>query len=418
MFPVGCGQPAPSAATGSDPSVGAVAATPVSADNSQAVTAATQAEQVPYFNPLTAEEQASGWINLFDGNSLFGWQSSSSEINWQVVDGSITADSGPTGLLLTHVPFADYELRCEFRMAAGGNSGIFLRTLAEPKAVDKDCYELNIVDEHPSGFLTGSFVGRQKTAEPISGSGDWKSFRVLAQGRHFEVYLNDALVLDYTDEADTFRPSGLIGLQKNAGKIEFKSIKLKPLGLDPLFNGQDLTGWHTVPGSKSKFAIEDGTIHLTNGQGFLETDQTFGNFVFQGDAQTHADKLNSGFFFRAIKGTEAAPSNGYEVQIDNGFEGDRYHPTNQGTGAIFRPGIPARYVVSNDHEWFTTTLIASGPRIVVWVNGYAVLDWEDTRAPNENPRKGLRTEAGHVSLQGHDPTTDVSFRNLRAVEIP
>jgi hypothetical protein len=54
----------------------------------------------------------------------------------------------------------------------------------------------------------------------------------------------------------------------------------------------------------------------------------------------------------------------------------------------------------------------------VWVNGYHVVDWEDTREPDENPRRGLRLEAGHISLQGHDPTTDLSFRNMRIAEFP
>ncbi len=81
-----------------------------------------------------------------------------------MAEGTITADSGPIGLLLTYTPFADYQFRCDYKMAAGGNSGVFLRTLADPKDVQKDCYEVNIVDEHPSGFLTGAIVGLQKTA--------------------------------------------------------------------------------------------------------------------------------------------------------------------------------------------------------------------------------------------------------------
>ena len=36
----------------------------------------------------------------------------------------------------------------------------------------------------------------------------------------------------------------------------------------------------------------------------------------------------------------------------------------------------------------------------------------------QNPRDGLRTAAGHFSLQGHDPTTDLSFRDLRVAELP
>ena len=38
------------------------------------------------------------------------------------------------------------------------------------------------------------------------------------------------------------------------------------------------------------------------------------------------------------------------------------------------------------------------------------------REPNENPREGKRLSAGHLSLQGHDKETDVSFRNLRIAD--
>ncbi len=44
-------------------------------------------------------------------------------------------------------------------------------------------------------------------------------------------------------------------------------------------------------------------------------------------------------------------------------------------------------------------------------------DWTDERAPHENPRKGLRLKAGTIIIQGHDPTTDLSFRNLRIAEL-
>ena len=40
-----------------------------------------------------------------------------------------------------------------------------------------------------------------------------------------------------------------------------------------------------------------------------------------------------------------------------------------------------------------------------------------TRPEIENPRNGLRLGPGHLSIQGHDPTTDLSFRNLRIGEL-
>ena len=75
-------------------------------------------------------------------------------------------------------------------------------------------------------------------------------------------------------------------------------------------------------------------------------------------------------------------------------------------------------MVSEDKQWLTKTLIAEGAHISVWVNGYQVTDWTDKRQPDENPRRGLRLEAGTIILQGHDPTTDVSFRDFQIQELP
>jgi hypothetical protein len=109
--------------------------------------------------------------------------------------------------------------------------------------------------------------------------------------------------------------------------------------------------------------------------------------------------------------------NGYECQIHNGFKNDdRTQPVDHGTGGIFRRQ-PARKVVADDLEWFHLALVAEGPHMAAWVNGFQVSDWTDTRKPDANPRKGLRLEKGAVRIQGHDPTTNLSFRNLRAGEL-
>ncbi len=380
---------------------------------------------VPYFNPLTEAEIAEGWISLFDGHSLFGWESNAADVNWSVADGAITADAGPKGLLLTYTPFADYQFRCEYRMAAGGNSGVFLRTLREPKDVLKDCYEVNIVDEHPEGYLTGSIVGLQKTAEPIKGAGDWHTLLLAANGTKITIAIDGNLVCTYDDTRPEARRSGLIGLQKNAGKIEFKNIALQPLNQKPLFNGTDLTGWRTVPGSKGEFTVEEGTIHVKGGEGFLESESQHKDFVLQAQARTNAVAVNTGIFFRAEAGTEKAKSNGYEMQIDNSRTepeasapgASAAAPKNAGTGAIFRR-INARRIVASDNAWAIVTLIASGPRCSTYVNGYAIVHWEDTRKPDPNPRKGQRLDAGHFSLQGHDPGTDASFKAITISDLP
>lgn len=367
-------------------------------------------------NQLSPEQAADGWIRLFDGETFFGWKPNNN-VNWQITDGVIHADQGEPGLLCTTTEFADYELLCDFRLESGGNSGVFLRTLFQPKEVTKDCYELNLCDSHPA-FPTGSLVGIVKPDTASSGEGKWMTFRIVALKNQIDVWLDGEKILAFTDTRPEARFRGLIGLQKNAGKAEYRNVFLKPLATQPLFNGRDLSGWRVVPGSKSQFTVEDQAIHVVNGRGFLESVAVFGDFVLQAQARTNGKHLNSGIFFRAMPGTEKDPSNGYEAQIHNAWkENDRSKPADFGTGAIYRR-VPARRVVSNDLEWLTMTVCASGPHFSVWVNGEQVTDWTDPRQPNENPREGLRSKAGHFSLQGHDPTTDLLFRKLRAVELP
>ncbi len=74
--------------------------------------------------------------------------------------------------------------------------------------------------------------------------------------------------------------------------------------------------------------------------------------------------------------------------------------------------------MAKDGEWFTMTVVAHGNHIATWVNGIQQVDWYDNRPPSDNPRTGCRLEAGHISIQGHDPTTNLSFRNIRIAELP
>jgi hypothetical protein len=364
--------------------------------------------------PLTDSELAEGWISLFDGQTLFGWKAHS-KADWQVKDGAIVVTGGEKGLLCTTVGFDNYVLKADFRAAKATNSGIFLRTppVVGMNDITTKCYELNIAPpDNP--FPTGSYVGRLKGKAVPERDGQWQSYEVTLDGTKSVVKLNGETVLEYTDPTPTGR--GLIGLQLNTGAVEFKNIKLKPLGLAPLFNGKDLAGWKNHPESKSTFTVnEKGEINVTaTGRGALESEKQFGDFVLQMEAISHGTNLNSGLFFRCIPGEF---NNGYESQIHNGFKnGDRTQPLDFGTGAIYRR-IPARLVVPNDKEWFSKTIVADGPHISVWVNGYQVTDWTDDRKPDKNPRNGLRTEAGTLQLQGHDPTTNLSFRNIKAREL-
>ena len=361
-------------------------------------------------NQLTEDELAAGWLLLFDGQSLFGWRKEV-EADWRVVDGAIEVTSGAVGLLRTTTQFGDYELQVDFKHQEQTNSGVFLHTPPRPRDPTDDCYELNIAAQGVSPFTTGSLVGRKKATAPAT-PGQWHTFAVTVRGGKINVKLNGQSVLSYADRRPLRR--GFIGLQHNQGRVAFRNIKLRPLGLNSLFNGKDLTGWKTYPEMASKFTVtEEGWLNVKDGRGQLETERSFGDFTLQLECISHAKHLNSGIFFRCIPGDVMM---GYECQIHNGFkEGDRTKPVDCGTGGIFRRQ-DARRVVADDLTWFPLTLIATGPHMAAWVRGIQVSDWTDTRDADPNPRRGLRTAPGTVMIQGHDPTTNLSFRKLRIGE--
>jgi hypothetical protein len=371
--------------------------------------AAVAAEAGP--NTLTPEEIAEGWLLLFDGQTLFGWKPNS-QADWKAADGAISVSGSEKGLLLTTSQFGNYVLKVDFRCPQETNSGVFCRTAATPTDPAADCYEVNIA---PAGtpFPTGSIAGRKKAAPQHAGA-DWRTFEITADGGRIAVKLGGRNVCDYTDPRPLGR--GHIGLQLNAGKVEFRNVKLKPLGLAAMLNGKDLAGWKTYPELKTKAAVTpEGWLSLKDGRGQVESAGRYADFTMQLEVLVNSQGGNSGVFFRSIPGDVM---NGYECQIQNGFlEGDRTKPKDCGTGGIFRRQN-ARRVVPDDFAWFPMTIHADGPHMAVWVGGLQVTDWTDARKPDPNPRKGLRLAAGTIQLQGHDPTTDLSFRNLRIAEMP
>src|SRR6185295_18699922 len=120
----------------------------------------------------------------------------------------------------------------------------------------------------------------------------------------------------------------------------------------------DLTGWTVYPDKLSVFSVTpEGELNVKNGNGQLESQGQFADFVLQLEIISNGRELNSGIFFRSIPGEFWQ---GYESQIHNGFLGDdRTKPKDCGTGGFYRRQN-ARKVVSNDREWFHETLVVSG----------------------------------------------------------
>jgi hypothetical protein len=363
---------------------------------------------------LSADEIGEGWVQLFDGETLFGW-APRGEAEWVVTEGEVTTrpETG-SGMLATTTEFADFEVKVDFWIDDEANSGVFLRSPAAGPITHLNAYEVNIFDAHRD-WPTGSINGVARVPAVPKTAGRWNTYHLIAEGEELTVRLNGELLLRTQDPK---LARGAIALQKfdSAGVVKFRNVKLRPLGLRSLFNSKDLTGWREIPGRQSVYSVTpEGWLNVKDGPGDLQTETQWGDFTLQLDIISNGTHLNSGVFFRAVPGEFWS---GYESQIRNQWrDDDRSRPVDFGTGGIYNRQ-PARRVVSDDGKWFTKTIVAHGPHVAVWVDGVQVSDFTDTRPPHANARNGYRAEPGVISLQGHDPTTDLSFRNIEIAELP
>ncbi len=103
--------------------------------------------QVP--NTLTPEEKAEGWLLLFDGKTMKGWDDPRLKTPpgdaWTIEDGCLKARANPriTEDLFTKETFGDFDLEFDWCISPGGNSGVKYRI--------QDHWFLSLKDSHAGG---------------------------------------------------------------------------------------------------------------------------------------------------------------------------------------------------------------------------------------------------------------------------
>lgn len=174
-------------------------------------------------NTLTPKESASGWILLFDGKSLNGWEPHGGG-DWKVESGAMVCGGTTPSWIGTGASFSNYTLKLEFRGSEKVNSGVFLRSQKEGQP-HRTGYELQIWDYQPGGFSTGSLVGSLKASPTKILPEQWNSYEITADGDHFVIVLNGKTLLDAREPQHA---SGVIGFQcQKDNRIEFRNIKLR-----------------------------------------------------------------------------------------------------------------------------------------------------------------------------------------------
>ncbi len=211
-------------------------------------------------NTLTPTEKKNGWMQLFDGESLNGWVSTSGQPvpdgTWSIAGGALNCVVGDrTSDIMSAGEYSDFELSADFKIEAGSNSGIKYFFTNYRNGGDLGC-EYQIIDDtigddamqpiHRCGSFYDVFapVESRKRLNP---PGEWNTVRIVAQGKKVEHWLNGNNILTYYRGDKAYRDAvakskfskatpafgmvrkGHILLQYHGGPVSFKNIRIRIL---------------------------------------------------------------------------------------------------------------------------------------------------------------------------------------------
>lgn len=229
----------------------------------------------------TRQEKKDGFVKIFDGKSLKGWDGDPTY--WRVENECLVGEITPTTLLKTNSFIiwrggepGDFELKGEFNITEKGNSGINYRsdqltevpfalrgyqcdidgavrytgqnyeerrrtTLAyrgqktqiKPYTGENtpEAIRANVSKNAWTGMSVVGSLGSSDSLKTFIKSEDWNTFHIIAKGNHLQHYINGILMSDVVDDdAVNGRGKGLLGVQVHVGppmKVQYRNLILK-----------------------------------------------------------------------------------------------------------------------------------------------------------------------------------------------
>jgi hypothetical protein len=147
-----------------------------------------------------------GWRPLVD-NSLSAWRGYKRQDlpagGWHVSDGVLMKE-GRAEDLVSRDEFGNFELAWDWKLAPGGNAGVFYRGTEEYDHIYWTAPEYQLLDDarHPDGRnrLTSAAAAYGLYAAPagiVKPADEWNSSRIVVRGNHVEHWLNGQKVVEY-----------------------------------------------------------------------------------------------------------------------------------------------------------------------------------------------------------------------------
>lgn len=192
---------------------------------------------------VTPEEAKEGFVSLFDGKTLEGWQGAVK--GYTIKDGTMICEPG--GDLFTKKEYANFALRFEFKLPPGGNNGVSIRAPLKGTSAYAGM-EIQILDDghekykdlhdyQVHGSIYGVVPAKRGFLKP---AGEWNSEEIVADGGHIKVTVNGTVVtdadiskidktMDGQEHPGLHNAKGYIGWAGHGDPVSFRNIRIKEL---------------------------------------------------------------------------------------------------------------------------------------------------------------------------------------------
>lgn len=195
------------------------------------------------------------WQWLFDGRTTAGWHNVGKRTldpRWQVVDGELTLTAAGGGDIVSDAQYDDFELKLEWRLAPGGNSGLFYRA-ADVEPVWRRAPEYQLLDDaaaedrfEPSHRAAAVYDLVAPQGAVLRAPQQYNQARIVACGARVEHWFNGRQVAAYDLDSDDWRRRvaaskfvaqpgfakarrGHIGLQDHGNVVRLRRVRIRPL---------------------------------------------------------------------------------------------------------------------------------------------------------------------------------------------
>ena len=181
-----------------------------------------------------------GFKLFFDGKTLDGWDGDTKVFRVEensIIGGQLKEKIPHNYFLSSKEEYSDFELRLEFKLIGSDtNAGVQLRSKRIPDHHEMIGYQADLGQNYWGALYDESrrnkilaAPDKDKLAKVLKRD-DWNSYRILCEGRHIQLWINDFQTVDYTEDDAAIEQTGLIAVQIHGGgpgEAHYRNLRIR-----------------------------------------------------------------------------------------------------------------------------------------------------------------------------------------------